>query len=145
MSSSTPKVKRSESIGQKGCINGSIHLAGKAVVDKRGFRIARGFRVSRTGVGVAGHGQRRAITCTSIAEFYFRSAPPPLLTKIKVPRNRIMKCSGIAFHRCLQPANTRYLLLPTSFNDSGIGFVNERRLYFRWSVTLPLSRTTHRP
>lgn len=34
-------------------------------------------------------------------------------------------------------ANTRYLLLPAGFNDSGIGFVNERRLCFHSAVILP--------
>lgn len=34
-------------------------------------------------------------------------------------------------------ANTRYLLLPAGFSDSGIGFVNERRLCFHSAVILP--------
>lgn len=63
--------------------------------------------------------QHCAVTCTSIAEFYFQSAHHhrAAATKVKVPRNRIMKCSEVAFHRCLQPVNTRYFLLPPSFSD----------------------------
>lgn len=53
-----------------------------------------------------------------------------LATKVKVSRNRIMKCSGVAFHRCLQLSRilVTFYCHREGFSDFGIVFVNERRL-----------------